>query len=936
MSGSNTWDRLESIFHAAMELPAAERDTFVREACGDDEELRREVARLIAADLGGIDLDGVVAGAASGVLEDHALAMATRRFGPYRILREIGAGGMGTVFLGERADDEFEKRVAIKVVRGGITDAAGRARFEFERQILASLEHPGIARLLDGGTTSDGVPFVVMEFVDGRPITEFADARGLDTGGRLWLFLDVCAAVQHAHNALVIHRDLKPGNILVGDDGQPKLLDFGIARLLADDGSGVTRTGAPQPLTPEYASPEQVRGEKVGTGTDVYALGVLLYELLSGARPFDLAGESAASIEKVITGREPAPPSRVPDLGRRIHPDLDSIVLMALRKDVSRRYPSVAHLADDIRAHLAGQPVTARPNSLAYRTGKLIRRNRLAVGAAAAIVLITIFSAFRLSAERDAARLEAARARQVTTFLTGLFELADPDRSRGEDITARELLDAGLQRLRTELTDQPEIRATMYSVVGDVYISLGLDAEAEQVLGEALDVAVEAHGSDSPEAMTVRAMLDNVLWRVGKVEEATAMSERVLAYRRAEGAEDPGPLLGALHGLGKIRRGEGDGPAALSLADEMLDAADTRLDGAARDSVLADALDLRGLVHLDEGRFAEAIADLSRALEIELNQADPDATAVLTAKNNLSTAHVGAGNLDEGERLLREIAESESRVLGPRHGEVGMTLHNLAVVLKMKGDFAEAERVQLEALDIHREARGEQAPVVASAYNNLANLREDQGDPTGAIEWHQRALALSVAMFGEDSEQASLTYYNMGGAYRAAGDPVNAERYQRRALAVDSVVLGPEHPVLVQDLRSLSVTLQDQNRLDEADALAREALALAERVLPPDHPELARSRSKLAEVELREGRAAEAVPLLREALRALHVTLDEDHWDIGLNESLLGAALWDEGDREEAAKLLRSGYAKLVAGRGDGHPLAAAAHERLERVGLEP
>jgi len=935
LTGSETWNRLQAIYNEAIELPEAEREAYVREACGDDEELLRRALKLVAAHGGGIDLGGVVAGVATEMLEEEANAMATRRFGPYRIVREIGSGGMGTVFLGERADDEFEKQVAIKIVRGGLVGAAGRARFETERQILASLEHPGIARLLDGGTTDDGVPFVVMEFVDGQPVTEYAREQQLDTRARLRLFLDVCAAIQYAHNALVIHLDIKPGNILVPSDGQPRLLDFGIARLLEDDEARML-TRLSQPLTPEYASPEQVQGRKLGTGTDVYALGVLLYELLSGSRPFDLEGESAATIEKVITSREPVPPSRVPEARRRIHPDLDSIVLMALNKDVARRYPSVAHMADDIRAHLSGQPVTARPSSALYRAGKFVGRNRLAVAALAAIAVITVGFGFRLAAERDAARIEAARAQAVTEFVTGLFEYADPERSKRGSITAREILDSGLVRLRTELTDQPEVRSSLYSVVGYIYSTLSLDTEAEPVLREALAVALDTHGSDSLEATSVRAVLDGVLWRLGQTEEAMAMAESVVDFHRAEASDDPSQFLEALQGLGVIRRNSGDSEQAIEVAEEMLRIAESLDEGPVRDTAFSDALDIRGLAYGDLGRYEEAIADLSRGLAIELAKPDFDATTMLQTKNNLATAYVSSGNLEEGGRLLRDIAETEAQVLGPQHRDVGITLHNLSTVLKQQGDYAEAERMQRKALDIHLVTSGEQSPIVASAYNNLANLREDQGDPEAAIELHQKALSLSVENFGEDSAQASLSYYNIGRAYRSAGDLVNAERYQRRALDVDRVALGPEHPVIVQDLRSLGQTLQQMNRLDEGDGFVEESLQLAERVLPKDNPELARSRSEFARVELRKGRAPEAAALFGEALRALRTTLDEDHWEIGLNENLLGSALWEDGDWESAAELLKTGYAKLVAGRGATHPLSVDALARLEQAGLEP
>ncbi len=948
--------KVESAYQKALSLVSNERDSYLRDLRSEDAELAAKVEELIKNTA--IDdeiLRGPIEESAARLSDDVQDPWVGRELGVYRIVKRIAAGGMGAVFLAERADEQFEQRVAIKITTSQLLTDDAIERFMSERQLLASLQHPYIAQLHDGGTTEEGLPYLVMEYIDGLPIDVHCDTYTLTVQERLALFQKAVQAVDYAHRNLIVHRDIKPSNILVTEDGTPKLLDFGIAKLL--EPSSLRATGQQtqvgrRMLTLEYASPEQVRAERVTTATDVYSLGVLLYQLLTGQSPYDFS--DAASVESQILETQPDKPSSrltgvleqsdaiertrsttLSQLRNRLSGDLDNIVLKTLEKEPERRYQTLRELLDDIGRFERHEPVLARPISASYRVAKFIRRNRLAVGAAAAIILITIGFGLRLSAERDAARVEAARAREVTSFVTGLFESADPDRTRGESITARELLDTGLQRLRSDLVDQPEIRSTLFSTVGYIYSTLGLDTEAEPVLREALAVAVDAHGEESAEAMSVLAVLDNVLWRQGNTEEATAMSERVVAFHRAEASSDPLPLFEALHGLSIIRRNAGDYEQAIPLTVEMFELAEL-LEGAARDSAMADALAVRGMAHRDMGRIDESIADLSRWLEIELGKANSDVSKLLLAKNNLALAYFRSGNYREGRLLLRDVAETQARVFGPKHRLVGVTLHNLSSVLKEQGEFAEAERMQMQALDIHLAASGEQAPIVASAYNNLANLRQDQGDPAGSIEWHLKALALRVAIFGEDSEQASQTYYNLGGAYLAAGDFTKAELYQRRALAVDRAVLGLEHPYIVQDLRKLGVTLQDMSRVDEGDGLVREALELAERVLSADDPQLARSRSKLAEVEIRDGRATEASELLRSALQTFLITLDEDHWEIGLNESLLGSALWEIGDREEAATLLKSGYAKLAAGRGATHPLSVSALDRLERVGLEP
>jgi serine/threonine-protein kinase len=950
--------KLESAYQQALSLLSNQRELYLDKLRNEDLEIAAKVEELIKnTSVDDAILREPIEISAARLSEDVKDPWLGRELGAYRIIERIAVGGMGAVFLAERADQQFEQRVAVKIMTAQLLSDDAIERFKIERQLLANLQHPYIAQLLDGGATEEGLPYLIMEYVDGLPIDVHCDTNALTIQDRLALFKKAAEAVDYAHRNLIVHRDIKPANILVTADGTPKLLDFGIAKLLEPSSlraSGQQTQVGRRMLTLEYASPEQVRAERVTTATDVYSLGVLLYQLLTGQSPYDFSDDDAASVESQILDTQPDKPSsrltgvletsssigrtRSTTLSRlrnRLSGDLDNIVLKTLEKEPERRYLSLRELLDDIGRFERHEPVLARPISVRYRVEKFIRRNRLAVAAAAAIIFITIGFGLRLSAERDAARVEAARAREVTSFVTGLFEFADPDRTRGASITARELLDTGLERLRVDLVDQPEIRSTMFSVVGYIYSKIGLDTEAEPVLREALAVAVDAHGTESAEAMSVRAVLDDVLWRQGNVDEATAMSERIVAFRRAQASSDPLPLLEALHGLGLIRANAGDNEQAVALTEEIFKLAES-LEGAARDSVIADALAVRGTAYQDMGRLDESIADFSHGLEIELGKVNSNVSALLLAKNNLALAYVVSGNYREGGQLLRSIVDTQARMLGPRHRNVGETLHNLAIVLKEQGDFAEAERVQMQALDIHLAASGEQAPIVASAYNNLANLREDQGDPAGAIEWHLKALALRVATFGEESEQASLTYYNLGGAYRAAGDYTNAERYQRRALVIDRVVLGPEHPYIVQDLRKLGVTLQEMNRVDEGDSLVREALELAERVLSADDPQLARSRSKLAEVEIRNGRAMEASALLRIALRDLLINLDEDHWEIGLNENLLGSALWGIADREEATSLLKSGYAKLAAGRGATHALSVSALDRLERVGLEP
>jgi serine/threonine-protein kinase len=487
------WAEVDRLFAAALERPAAERDRFLEIAC--PAELRPAVSRLLAADAasGGF-LERPVA-RLLGETASEAPAPG-RRLGPYRLLREIGTGGMGTVYLAVRDDAQYERQVAVKVLRAGLADPAARHRFLAERQILARLEHPAIARLYDGGTTADGRPYLVMEWIDGLPLTGYCDQNRLSIEARLSLFLQVAAAVQHAHQNLLVHRDLKPGNILVTAEGEPRLIDFGIAKQLAPEGGdgNLTRTGL-RLLTPSYASPEQVRGEAITTASDVYSLGVLLYELLAGRSPYRVEPGLLHEVERAICEEEPERPSqallRSPAAGptaeaiaaargmrpaalrRRLAGDLDNVVLMALRKEPGRRYGSAAQLAADLERHLGDLPVLARPDTLAYRGRKFVQRHRAAVAAAGLSLLVLAGFVVSLAAQGRRLARERDKARYALSFLVDVFEDADPHKTAGAALTAREILARGAARAAGELSRPPEVQAAALDAIGQLGLGLG-------------------------------------------------------------------------------------------------------------------------------------------------------------------------------------------------------------------------------------------------------------------------------------------------------------------------------------------------------------------------------------------------------------------------------------------------------------------------------
>ena len=525
------WERIEPILDTALELPPDSWSAYLDTACGKDTPLRAAVERLLVS-AGNTEAEaatdaGAVAWAQPLFAEREAAA--PERIGPYVIDHVLGRGGMGSVYLASRGDAEFARRVALKVMRSGLDqDRVLLRRFTEERQILSTLEHQGVARLLEGGVTGDGHPWFAMEYVDGMPLNKYVEAHELTLEEKLGLFLQICDAVSYAHRNLIVHRDLKPSNILVTADGHIKLLDFGIAKLLAPSSGGdvpITRTGF-QPFTPEYASPEQVLGETVTTAADVYALGVVLYELLTDERPLNLARSNPADWARIVRESEPKAPSAVAADGKPLRGDLDTIALMALRKEPERRYPSVDRLADDVRRHLNQRPVLARVDSRIYRTRKFLRRQRVAVaiGSVITIGLVTFGVVARrqnasLKRESDRTAAQRDQASAVTHTLWSL--LAQLTDSTGKPMSVADVLDHAEPTIARQYAKQPNVRATMQSALGEIYLSNGDQNRAETLLREAV-ASERAFGRDSADLASHLETLGRL--QRGQLEFAAAES----------------------------------------------------------------------------------------------------------------------------------------------------------------------------------------------------------------------------------------------------------------------------------------------------------------------------------------------------------------------------------------------------------------------------
>jgi serine/threonine-protein kinase len=861
---SANWERIEQIFFAALERAPEERQSFLASACRDDDGLRAEVAAMLAAHEGNRRLspenwaDDADSGSAIGM-----------RVGDYRIERLLGRGGMGEVYLASRADETYQHRAAVKIMRPGLRAAELAERFRLERQILAQLQHPHIATLLDGGVTGDGRPYLVMEYVDGVPITDYCDARSLVTRERLLLFRTVCAAVHTAHVRLVVHRDLKPANILVTERGEVKLLDFGIAKLLDPTSPASATRPLERVMTPEHAAPEQVRGEPVTTATDVYALGVLLYLLLTGQRPLPVKSTTSTSdIERVICEVEPLPPSTVAHRDRRaLRGDLDTITLTALRKEPARRYQSAQELDEDIGRYLAGLPVHAQRDTLRYRARKFVGRHRVgvAVGAMfAAVVLfflgVTIKQAGRVRAERDRAVAEEARAEKVVSVLVNLFEQSNPYVVPGGDTLRVGDFVAQSEKVVSKMGDQPDVQARMWEVVSAIHLARGDVPKARDFLhrAEAIYQRDDAHPIDDARVFHSLAQLKSLQ---DGAESADSLLRVSLGRQRA--------LLGDSHPDVAV--------AMMDLAAAVMsthpDEAGELLDGALAicrqhpsdsDVGLAASYNALGLFHRSQHKLTKALADFERSLDILEKALPPDHPNTMTVAHNVAAMHAALGNYKRSEEVVREVIAAKRRILGNESVDLANSIEALAGTLIDEGRYDEARELYTEALHIYENKLGPDHGNVASTNRNLGVTMALRGRPAEGVPYLDRALEIEARMRTPRGSWAPfLDMQRLFVAY-AAGQTQGSVAAARLCVAeIDSLSKRPDDSYRAVARIMLANMLLDQSEVRDAEAFSRDAVNVYA-TYPSDNPRLALARCMLAAVLVAEGRFDEGRQLLSE------------------------------------------------------------------------
>jgi serine/threonine protein kinase/tetratricopeptide (TPR) repeat protein len=828
----------------AHELGPRERPAYLKLACADDPEALERILR---------DHSALVNEHDEELGSEWAVDRSGQVLWPWRLLRRLGGGGMSDVYLAERCD-EYQHQVAVKLVRPGLVSRADHNRLKVERQILARLNHRNIARLLDGGTTDDGIPYLVMEYVDGVPIDEYCERHQLSIRERLALFRGVCAAVHAAHQNLVIHRDLKPSNILVTRDRTLKLLDFGIAKLLGvpDLTHTVAVTHASVRLfTPGSASPEQVRGEPVTTATDVYLLGLLLYELLCGSRPFRLKELRLSAIERIICNELPSPPSATLDargdvqelarleaiararrttlgrLRREIAGDLDTIVMMAIRKEPTRRYASVDELAADVKRYDSGAPVVARHDTWRYRTQKFVRRHAVGVFAGAALaVLLAAFAATMAVQMRRVAQTEAIaeEERQLTgemaQFLVGLFETSDPIEARGEKMTAREILERGAERIAS-LKNQPEEQATLMETIGRTYLSLGAAAKARPQLEAALATRQRLFKGDHAAIASSLAALGHLELADGRLDRASdyygaalAMNERLFGESRIEVAQ-------SLQDLGALQKMKGD--------------------------------------------LTTAEATLRRSLALFSSLSGAQSTAVSSVMNELAQVLERRGDLAGAEALYRSAIAIDTQTLGTDHPQVAHNLHNLAVVLQERGNFEAARPLFEQSLVMLRKVLGETHPDTIEALGNYGRYLQDRGELAEAEKILREALALDQQARGKDHLQVGYDHVSLGYLLNLRNSYADAANEFREALRIYATALPALHVYVASARTGLGESLIGLGQLDDGYGEEARALDIWRKNVPANDAHIANTEAVMAHALALQGRFTQAEPLLSES-----------------------------------------------------------------------
>ena len=858
---SDNWAQIEKIFNEAIELPTLEQDSFIEQASSSNVELLAELKQLLMAHRSAGDfLEKFDTHNAAALLNESDLRHETQKIGPYKILGILGRGGMGIVYLAERDDGQFKQQVALKLIKRGMDSEEILSRFLNERQILAQLQHPNITQLLDGGINDTGQPYFTMEYIDGIPITTYCNNNHLDINARLKLFIKVCKAIQYAHVNLVIHRDLKPSNILVTTGGEPKLLDFGIAKLLdPDTDKPSTKTGH-RLLTPEYSAPEQITGGNITTATDTYALGIILYELLTGDRPYNFDRSSLNEVSgeryqttplkpsskllqtiKTRTNQETDPESSAELISRRwyrsVKGDLDNIVMMALRKESIRRYSSTQALVDDIERYLTGHTVLARKDTVLYRFNKLIQRHKLS---SVAILLAAVSLIVGLSIamwQGELARNEADKAEANSTFLLELLSKADPANAQGNKLITVELLDSAAQQLNAEnnpFKNQPKQKAQLLFSLGNLYKSLGKFNRADQYLSESLELYRKVVNETDPAILTAMESLLDLHRLQGKYKQAEAIAIKIFNIRSKVFGKQHTTTITTRISLANIYRENGEYDKAEILYHDALLNLEKRL-GTQHKIILELKNDL-SILYRRQGQYEKSEKFALQSVEgrrLSLGDKHPD---TLYSMYNLALVYKKLAKYQRSLKLSKATLVLMHHVLGKEHPHTLVTTYNLASTYRRMGEYDKAEQLLDNIYDIQRKVLGITHRQTMLSYAEYAHLQKGRGILESAEGIYLEVFDNQKQQLGMNHRHTLITMRSLAGLYLKQKRYAEVEEILTKATPLHIISLGEKHPDTIK-LQNTKIKFYLQNKLyTKAKNLATETLKSSQYALGNEHP----------------------------------------------------------------------------------------------------
>jgi serine/threonine protein kinase len=886
----DNWKRITELFGEALEREGTERQAYLDRECAGDMELRREIESLLEA-------HKVSDGLSKNLSMEPLLAALEKieAIGSYRLIRKVGEGGMGQVWLAEQTSP-VRRQVALKLLAPGAYNYASMQRFELERQSLAMMEHPAIAKVFDAGYAPDGRPYFVMEYVAGLLITDYCDQHKLTVAQRVELFKQVCDGVQHAHQKAIVHRDLKPSNILVTEvDGKPvpRIIDFGIAKPISlgarEDQTIFTQAGS-LIGTPGFMSPEQLNPNvsDIDTRTDVYSLGVLLYTLLTGSMPFSQGDWRKKPIDEILREvREQEPPSPSTRVANSQHPtvdtaelrgtspeqlvsalrgDLDWITLKAMEKDRERRYASPSDLAADLQRYLESRPVHARPASASYRLRKYIRRNRVGVAIGAGALALLVAFAIMQSVQLRRITRERDRANRITDFMTRMFELSDPSESRGNSVTVREVLDKASKEIDTGLAAEPQLRAQMMVVMGSVYRNLGLYPQSESLLTRAYETRLRILGPNHADTIAASVKLAATLDDEGKLAEAEKLLRSAVEAQRRLLSPDNKETLLSTNLLASTLHEHGQYAEAEKMYRQILET-QRRLFGPDDPTTLTLMSNVAAVLS-DSGSHSPEIEQLDReVLAARKRILGADHPDTLRSMCNLGIALTAQGNRTaEADQILSETLAIQRRVLGPEHPDTLGTMGALTSVYELEYRYAEEEKLCRETIDLQRRVVGPENVNTISAMANLAGVLALEERYAEAEQLSRQTLEIERRMLVPDHYLTLQTRANFLDVLESERKLVEAEKLASELLETEKHVFGPEHPVTLQSRYSQAKILKDEGKLEEAAAQLLQTREIARRVLGPENPRTASFTYTLAGIAALQGKRGEAISLLQEAL----------------------------------------------------------------------